>query len=149
MNFKGFASYLFLGLLVLQYQNCAPSAADLSGDSAFTDSYDEETGEQDRSVINQVQVGELFFPQKSMDVDRNQEDLDVIGICEQNGSIIGWTLRASDGTLIERGQAKCDRGSFAVELDGEWRQECGDLNLKAAPWSQSFQRSDSSLRLCL
>ena len=134
MSFKGFASYLFFGLLILQYQNCAPSSADLSGESALNqpDTLNSQVEDKDRSTIDRIQVGALFFPQKSMDVDRRQENLNVIGVCEQSGSIIGWTLRAADGTLVERGRAQCDRGSFAVELGGDWRQECGALNLKAA-----------------
>jgi len=132
MNYKLILFYVVLGILILQYQNCAPNAAELAGE--YSEDYSEEYPEADseRSVINQVQVGEIFFPQKAYKVDASNSVSKISGICEQEGSMISWTLRTEEGQLMERGLVQCDRGSFQVELSEEAMHQCEDLNLKAA-----------------
>jgi len=128
MNYKGLFLYVCLGMITLSYQNCAAPSNDLS---TPTPALEASSGEND--VIDHIDTGEVFFPEKTMYVSTSQEEaMDVLGVCEQTGSIISWTLRTSDGLLVERGRSQCDRGSFAVELDEGWKAECGDLELKAA-----------------
>lgn len=133
MRLKGLLTYLFLGLLIVQYQNCAPNVADLEGDSALSNISDpNDVSGGSVSVINTVEVGGVFFPQKAFQMAESSEVRDVVGVCEQDGALISWTLRTEDGLLVDRGLSECERGSFAVQLYDVDMEDCKTMNLKAA-----------------
>ncbi len=111
---------------MLQYQNCAPTPQAV--DSA---------GESYADVIDQVNVGEISFPQTKVAAFMD-ESVTVAGLCAQSGSFISWKLTDVKGDVIERGLAECELGSFQVTLGDQWQGYCDqDLNLKAALGAKS------------
>ena len=128
MKIKSLFLFILLGFVLLQYQNCAAPAENF--DQEFV-----ETPEQDgvNSVINQVEVGGVYFPQEKVQASSLDESVRVIGTCDQSGALIGWTLKNKDGSLIERGLSECDTGAFEIELSDEWQNHCDEsLYLKAS-----------------
>lgn len=124
MKLKPIGIFLILGLMMVQYQNCAP---------AQNFNQEEVAGEVDK--IDTVDVGQIYFPppQTKVAAASASEALHVVGGCEQTGSIISWSLRTQEGQLIDRGNASCDRGTFEVELSSEWGNFCDEnLVLKAS-----------------
>jgi hypothetical protein len=114
--------YFFLGLLLVQYQNCAPNPESL--EQIYSDTRVD--------GIDPVQVGEISFPQTKVAAFIN-ENVTVLGVCGQEGSLISWTLKDDVGEPIERGLSECHLGSFEVALSDQWQGHCDkDLNLSAA-----------------
>ena len=121
---KSFIVYFLFGLILIQYQNCAQNSQDLESSVSVDSSVD---------VIDQVEVGAVYFPQNKVTASEQDESVSVIGTCDQSGAIISWTLKNQDGSLIERGHSECDTGSFIVELSDEWKNFCDEnLILKAS-----------------
>ena len=119
--------YLLFGLILVQYQNCAPRGENFAEESELTQP----------NVIDNVSVGEISFPVTKVSAFMDQ-NVSVVGVCEQSGSLISWTLSDASGEHIERGLAECDLGSFEVALSDEWQNFCGEtLNLKAALGAKS------------
>lgn len=112
--------YILLGVVLTQYQNCAPSAEVLNQDTGLP-----VTG------IDQVSVGEISFPQQKVLAFTNDQ-LIVSGVCDQAGALISWKLVDSSEGIIDRGLAECELGSFSVDLTDRWENYCGDeLELRA------------------
>lgn len=112
--------YILLGVVLTQYQNCAPSAQVLEQEVGLP-----VTG------IDRVNLGAISFPQQKVQA-YQQDALSVSGVCDQSGALISWQLRDSLGQLIERGLAECELGVFTVELSDDWKGYCGDdLELQA------------------
>ena len=108
----------------MQYQNCAPSNEIVDSNQTVT------PGSVD--VIDQVQTGGISFAQSKVDA-FNDEQLTVMGVCEQSGSLISWRLHDSNGNVIEKGLAECDLGAFEVALTEDWSNHCDEqLQLSAA-----------------
>ena len=129
-RFKMIFTYLILGLALIQYQNCAPSS----------DVLDQE-GESHADVIDQVQVGEISFAQNKISAFLD-ENVIVLGMCDQSGSMISWSLASSDGQFIERGLSECDLGAFEVALSNQWQDHCDDsLILSAALGAKSSSKT--------
>ncbi|MCB0377722.1 MAG: hypothetical protein KDD33_04455 [Bdellovibrionales bacterium] len=125
MKHKHIILYVLLGLLMMQYQNCASPSQEFMQD-ANVDVNDSATG------IDEVNVGRVFFPQEKVTATQDSPVV-VIGACDQSGAMIGWTLKSQDGELIERGLSECDQGAFEIELSDQWLNYCQEsLILKAA-----------------
>lgn len=122
MRYKIHIIYMLFGLILVQYQNCAPSEEALQGidsDQQWVDG------------IDAVRVGDISFAQVKVAA-YSDEDVQVAGVCGQEGSLIHWTLRDADDVLIERGHAPCELGAFAVDLGDQWKSFCEqELYLKA------------------
>jgi hypothetical protein len=127
MNKKGIVLFILFGFIMMQYQNCAPPAQNFDDSSSVSEADDINTG------IDSVDVGGVYFPQEKVTASDEGEAVQVIGACDQTGALISWTLKSQDGSLIERGLAECDTGSFNVELSDEWKKFCDEsLYLKAS-----------------
>lgn len=121
-------AYILLGLTLLTYQNCAPSADSLQ--QAPVD------------VIDPISVGGISFPQNKVSA-FTSESLIVNGLCEQTGALISWKLLDLEGQLIERGLSECDLGAFAVEVSSSWQSRCGEsLMLEAALGAKSTSQTE-------
>lgn len=121
---KSLIVYFLFGLILVQYQNCAQNTQEL-GSSVSNDSTVD--------VIDHVDAGAVFFPQTKVTAHEADDEVSVVGACDQSGAIISWTLKSQDGSLIERGHSECDTGSFIVELSDEWKKFCDEnLILKAS-----------------
>ena len=138
---KRVALILSLGFILLQYQNCSSVPSHLlnnnvafANDSGMgkADINPDDEGQQ-VGVIDPVSVGPISFPQTEVSVEQENESLTFIGVCEQNGSMIGWKLSQGD-ELIERGLATCETGSFEITVSHSWQDYCGEdgLTLSAA-----------------
>ena len=115
--------YLLLGLVLVQYQNCAPSNENLDSPTIAASA---------PGVIDQISVGEISFAQSKVPAFMDQNVI-IFGVCDQTGSLISWTLSDQNGDFIERGLSECDRGSFEVNLSDQWKNFCNEtLSLKAA-----------------
>lgn len=123
-RYKMYLIYLVLGLALIQYQNCAPSNQVLDQTEA------ESNADGSADVIDRVQVGGIAFAQNKVSV-FSDEEVVVLGMCDQSGSMISWSLSNSSGEVIERGLSECDLGAFEVVLSGRWRSHC-DQNLSLA-----------------
>ncbi len=111
----------------MQYQNCAPSSETLDSSLQV-----EQTDGAQVDVIDSINVGDLSFAQTKVSAFLD-ENVVVMGVCGQNGSLISWNLQAANGDVIERGLAECDLGSFEVALSDSWQGHCDqNLSLKAA-----------------
>ncbi len=116
-------AFILLGFGLLQYQSCAPANENFDQDQELSTPV---------SGIDVINVGQISFPQSKVSAFMNQQ-LNVIGLCEQSDSLIGWKLKTPDNQLIERGLAKCELGSFEVQLSDSWESLCGvPLKLEAA-----------------
>ena len=130
MKTKGLVPFLLLGLVLLQYQNCAQPGQNFDQDIEV-----QEVSSEDgvNSAINPVEVGGVYFPQEKVVASGDEEQVSVVGACDQSGALISWTLKNRDGSLIERGLSECDQGSFVIDLSDEWQKHCDDsLYLKAS-----------------
>ena len=127
MNKKALAIFVLLGFVMLQYQNCAESPQNFDQESIV----DQQDGSND--VIDQVDVGSVYFPQSKVTASDAEERVVVVGACDQSGAILSWTLKNKEGSLIERGLSDCEKGSFVIELSDEWKNFCDEnLVLKAS-----------------
>ncbi len=127
LRYKLYALYILLGFTLVQYQNCAPSSETLDSSLQI-----EDAGATPVDSIDQVNVGAISFAQNKVSAFLDQNVV-VMGVCGQSGSLISWTLVNANGEFIERGLAECDTGSFEVALSDSWQSYCDqDLSLKAA-----------------
>ena len=125
MKSKRLGVYILFGFIMLHYQNCAPPAQDFTSEDNFAS--------DQVSVIDEIQAGQVFFPQTKVSAHNASGPVAVIGTCDQAGALIGWRLQSSSGDIIERGLAECETGSFVVELSNEWQNFCNEtLTLTAA-----------------
>ncbi len=142
---KQVALLISLGFVLLQYQNCSSSPDHLfsnralANDSGGKAAVNEDDGNHQIVVDDPVSVGPIFFPETEYSVEPGDEDPAFIGVCEQNGSLIGWKISQGE-TVIQRDLAECEAGFFEITIDHDhdqpwqWQDYCGEepLILKAA-----------------
>ncbi len=121
-----------LGFGLLQYQNCSSVSSHLLSNSVAlandAGSLTNDEKSQLVGVINPISVGSIFFPESSVSVVEDQP-LTLTGVCEQDGSMIGWSLHKGEAP-IERGLAGCDQGAFQITMNQQWQDHCGGESLK-------------------
>ncbi|MEM7646590.1 MAG: hypothetical protein AAF203_06760 [Pseudomonadota bacterium] len=133
MRKKLLAAYLFMGLLLLQFQNCAQTAENFDQEL--------ETGSP-VDVIDQVNVGDISFPQNKVSAYVDQQNV-VIGVCDQSGALISWKLMDEEGELVERGLAECQQGAFEVALGDGLEGHCDEnLELRAALGAKASSKTE-------
>ena len=142
-----------LGFVLLQYQNCSSVPGHLldsnvafAGDGSMKRADMNDDGSQRVGVINPISVGAISFPQAEVSVEDQSLPLVLLGVCEQNGSLIGWNLYKGE-TLMERGLAQCDLGSFEITVDQQWQDHCGEetLRLSAALGAKASAKLEISV----
>lgn len=119
-------TYMILGLVLINYQSCAPS------NESMTQELSEDVDTSDVNGIDTVAVGGISFPQTKLAAFGNQ-NVTAIGVCQQSGALISWKLTNQNGQAIEKGLAECQTGSFEIQLSNQWQSHCDEtLVIKAA-----------------
>jgi hypothetical protein len=130
-QYRVFAIFFSLTIVLLQYQNCASSkGASLDGTADQT----LPSGSGDLHVINEASTGNIQFIQTKTVVAASDQNLVVYGTCAlgQQGGQLSWKLLNAQGGLLYKGNALCDKGAFEVRFEGVTDLACGsNLLLKA------------------
>lgn len=106
-------SLLTFGLLT-QYTNCAPVD---SASSLGSDQIAEVDGEV--RIIDNWNTKPLIFAERAIRVESTASAVNVEGICLKSSAAkkILWAVEDQSGDqTFEEGEAKCDRGSFTIQV---------------------------------
>ncbi len=107
-----------IGLLISQFQNCAPPSTSPSLNS--------ELDSEVRIVDDWTKV-KVHLLHDQVEIFAGEETPPVDGFCARAlyGKLVSWVMVAADGTEIDSGEAVCERGGFRVHALRSDLMECG------------------------
>lgn len=109
-----------LSLLVLfHFQNCAPA-------KPTSDNSSQQSG-ADARLIEDFNKVEIQFATPEVQLQDAVPAADVSGLCNRshNGAKLKWTIWASAGTPLLKGEAVCGSGQFNLNIAGLDQMVCG------------------------
>lgn len=124
-NVSLLVSIAAIGLLLSQFQNCAPAGKLPSGASA--------DGSGDVRLIDDYAKAELQFITAETQIHDEAPATEVTGFCnrDHSGASLNWAIWAGSksSTPLLSGRAECGRGQFSVDLSDLSELVCGVQHL--------------------
>lgn len=109
-----------LSLTVLsQFQNCAPAGPPSSQAQSETHS--------DARLIEDFNKAQIQFVANEVQVHDEANSVALTGLCNRahNGSQLKWTIWASQGSALLKGEGSCSGGQFVLNMDHLSQMVCG------------------------
>ncbi|MBX3023226.1 MAG: hypothetical protein KF799_16245 [Bdellovibrionales bacterium] len=111
-------SILSLTVVTLsQFQNCAPVQPAMQASSSSSDA----------RLIDEFNKAQVQFATSEVQVREDVPAVDINGLCSRshNGAQLRWTLWATSGDVVARGESRCASGGFNAHVGGLEQVVCG------------------------